>query len=301
MTKESQITDRYTAAVTNLGDDSVDVRLGGIYALQRIMQDSPRDHPTIANVLAAYIRTHARKHSVKDRALPADIRAALTVLVDRDPRKDKQFRIDLANSWLPGAELLSSYNREAPLAWADLRGSHLVGADLADADLASAELTDSNLRNAHLRNADLTMARLGEADLRGTDLRGTDIWGALLGGADLRKADLTSARLANANLTKSDLSGTNLLNTRLTNADLTGAKLIGANLHDADLRGANLRGTIGLEVQDLLVAGIDSCTKLPTDLAKLPAAQARIAEIERSIHQMGRAWPKGHPKCPSPP
>ncbi|MGW6755349.1 hypothetical protein [Streptomyces sp. NPDC055006] len=51
LSKEGQITDRYTAAVANLGEDKMDVRLGGIYALQRIMQDSPRDQSTIANVL----------------------------------------------------------------------------------------------------------------------------------------------------------------------------------------------------------------------------------------------------------
>lgn len=40
LTKERQITDRCTKAVDNLGDDAVDVRLGGVYALQRIVQDS---------------------------------------------------------------------------------------------------------------------------------------------------------------------------------------------------------------------------------------------------------------------
>ncbi|WP_405392416.1 hypothetical protein OG596_34145 [Streptomyces sp. NBC_01102] len=52
LAKEGQITDRYTAAVGNLGEDKVDVRLGGIYALERIMQDSGRNQPTITNVLA---------------------------------------------------------------------------------------------------------------------------------------------------------------------------------------------------------------------------------------------------------
>jgi hypothetical protein len=41
--QQGQITDRYNAAITNLGSSSVDVRLGGIYALQRIMQDSPAE------------------------------------------------------------------------------------------------------------------------------------------------------------------------------------------------------------------------------------------------------------------
>ncbi|WP_405809014.1 hypothetical protein OG524_03430 [Streptomyces sp. NBC_01520] len=61
LAKEGQITDRYTAAVGNLGEDQVDVRLSGIYALERIMQDSGRNQPTITNVLAAYVRTHAAK------------------------------------------------------------------------------------------------------------------------------------------------------------------------------------------------------------------------------------------------
>ncbi|MCX4967124.1 hypothetical protein OHA98_20475 [Streptomyces sp. NBC_00654] len=78
LAKEGQITDRYTAAVGNLGEDKVDVRLGGIYALQRIMQDSHRDQPTIANVLTTYIRTHTAKSPAKSQDVPADVHAALT-------------------------------------------------------------------------------------------------------------------------------------------------------------------------------------------------------------------------------
>jgi hypothetical protein len=46
LSREGQVTDRYTKAVKQLGDKKVDVRLGGIYALERIARDSPkRDHP----------------------------------------------------------------------------------------------------------------------------------------------------------------------------------------------------------------------------------------------------------------
>ncbi|MEV7888535.1 hypothetical protein ACWD3I_44435 [Streptomyces sp. NPDC002817] len=47
---------------------SLGLRLGGIYALQRNMQDSPRDHVTIANVLATYIRAHAAAPPPQKRA-----------------------------------------------------------------------------------------------------------------------------------------------------------------------------------------------------------------------------------------
>ena len=47
------MTDRYTKAIEQLGPDKgLDVRIGGIYALERIARDSPRDHPTIMEVLA---------------------------------------------------------------------------------------------------------------------------------------------------------------------------------------------------------------------------------------------------------
>ncbi|CAM5525848.1 Pentapeptide repeat-containing protein OS=Streptomyces chartreusis OX=1969 GN=CP983_39675 PE=4 SV=1 [Streptomyces chartreusis] len=52
ITREGQITDRYNAAVENLGHNSVEVRLDGIYALQRIMHDSHRDQPVVISVLA---------------------------------------------------------------------------------------------------------------------------------------------------------------------------------------------------------------------------------------------------------
>ena len=39
---ESQITDRFTKAIEQLGDDKLQVRLGGIFALERIACDSPR-------------------------------------------------------------------------------------------------------------------------------------------------------------------------------------------------------------------------------------------------------------------
>jgi hypothetical protein len=39
--QESQITDRFTKAIEQLGSDKLAIRLGGIYALERIAKDSP--------------------------------------------------------------------------------------------------------------------------------------------------------------------------------------------------------------------------------------------------------------------
>src|SRR5215471_13288043 len=59
ITREGQITERFTRAIDQLGHDHLDVRLGGIYALERIARDSPADRATIGEVLTAFIRSHA--------------------------------------------------------------------------------------------------------------------------------------------------------------------------------------------------------------------------------------------------
>jgi hypothetical protein len=53
------ITDRLTHAIDQLGNDKVDVRIGGIYALERLAKDSASDWPAIGEILAAFIRAHA--------------------------------------------------------------------------------------------------------------------------------------------------------------------------------------------------------------------------------------------------
>jgi hypothetical protein len=58
LSQQGQITDRYTKAVEQLGSDKLDVRLGGIYALERIAVDSKRDHPTVVEVFSAFVREH---------------------------------------------------------------------------------------------------------------------------------------------------------------------------------------------------------------------------------------------------
>jgi hypothetical protein len=59
LSQQGQITDRYTKAIEQLGSDKLDVRLGGIYALERLAIDSARDHPTVVEVLSAFVREHS--------------------------------------------------------------------------------------------------------------------------------------------------------------------------------------------------------------------------------------------------
>ena len=57
--REGQVTERFSRAIEHLGNDSLDVRLGAIYALERIARDSRQDHGPIMEILTAYVREHA--------------------------------------------------------------------------------------------------------------------------------------------------------------------------------------------------------------------------------------------------
>ncbi|MET9229396.1 pentapeptide repeat-containing protein [Lentzea sp. NPDC003310] len=51
-----RFTELYTKAVQQLGDEKAPVRLGGLYALERLGQQQPDQRQTIVNVLCAYLR-----------------------------------------------------------------------------------------------------------------------------------------------------------------------------------------------------------------------------------------------------
>lgn len=85
--QDKQITDRFTAAVTNLsadGPEKMAVRLGGIYALERIARDSPSDHWTVMEVLTAYVRDKCSSEEAETQQFPdevsTDIQVVLTVI-----------------------------------------------------------------------------------------------------------------------------------------------------------------------------------------------------------------------------
>jgi hypothetical protein len=53
---ERRITELYTKAVEQLGNDKAPVRLGGLYALERLAQDNDAQRKTIVDVICAYLR-----------------------------------------------------------------------------------------------------------------------------------------------------------------------------------------------------------------------------------------------------
>jgi hypothetical protein len=58
--RQRRITESFSKAIEQLGSDKIEVRLGGIYALERISRESPDDYWTVMETLCAFVRERAR-------------------------------------------------------------------------------------------------------------------------------------------------------------------------------------------------------------------------------------------------
>lgn len=207
--RDGQITERFSRAIEHLGNDNVDIRIGGLYALERIAKNSPEDRRMIQVVIGSYLRNRSPwsvgspngpRHPtpVVDEELPwlrmraPDIQTALVILARRPMAPDAPrlylSRVDLRSVQLENSELTDAHVRRANLARAWLRGTRLDGCDfyrtdLRQANLEGASLRKASLRCAYLQGADLRRADLRDADVRGADMRAAHLDEALLTGA----------------------------------------------------------------------------------------------------------------------
>ncbi|MGC9668802.1 pentapeptide repeat-containing protein [Planosporangium sp. 12N6] len=271
LNRRGQLTDRYAKAVSLLASTQATERIGGVYALEHLMKESPGDHDTVVQVLAAFVRerrpvsdrdpvpvsvpdpgparpgtereTGTAGHGDRTEAqrrtgvrCPADVQAALTVIGRRPQRPERP--IDLSYTDLAGADLTG-----ARLTGAAFQGSVLAHGCLVGAELAEADFTDAVLTRALLTRAVLRRAVMVRADLRN----------AILAGVNLALASLMEADLRFAGLPHADLPGAHLLRTRLGAADLRHADLTGA-----DLSGVEVRALTRAELENVLWRQLDT-------------------------------------------
>ncbi len=257
--REQQLTDLNVKAIEQLGSEKLQIRLGGIYALERIARESPKDHWPIMEVLTAFVRENAplrdetptleasQKAAPTPEKPPTDIQAVLTVLGRR------------ARTYGQG--------EEHPL---DLRDTHLTGANLFRANLQGAIFKRANLKEAIFINASLQNADLSESNLHFAQLNGANFQGSYF-----NKANLKETNFYEGNLQLANFYGANLMH----------AKLIKANLQNACLIEANLKGTLLMEAHGLTpdrvaAAYWDETTKWPEDFSPPPPRPEKEEEKE---------------------
>ena len=287
--EQGLITDRINKATEGLGKNDengkpiIEVRLGALYSLERIAQDSIRDHMQIIKILCAYARHNG---GLQDKAEKPreDVIAAVTIIGQRDRwpngrrlirrEASEAYHLDLRDCDLRNINIYKANLSNALLNGVDLRGAvlraiNLQNANLHNADLRGAELTFGNLKSARFQNANLSDAKFGRANLESAGFNDATMIKADFSHANMTKASFVNTNMSNASCSLAKFNWAwfekvNMTGAMLDNSDFTGASFVYGNMDNARLMNtkfnkANLNG-ISLNGTDFGVADMmDVC------------------------------------------
>ena len=163
-----------------LGSEVLSVRLGGIYALQRLVEDHPKQyHVQVMRLFCAFVRNPTKEGDAATGRLLATGNPIVKIA-----REDVQAAITAIGGRSAGDIKLEKKGDFAP---------NLFGANLSGANMARANLTGVNLAGADF----------AEANLAGTDLTGVILIGPRPSGVNFVR--VTRERLAEVRLTRTQL------------------------------------------------------------------------------------------------
>jgi hypothetical protein len=149
VSQELLVSNQVSKGFEQLGSKTLEIRLGGIYALEGVMKISEQYRQPVLDAFCAFVREHTKDGTKIGPKPSTDIQAVLTVI----GRRNFVGEADLTNSHLRGADLIN----------ANLRDANLSKADLSDADE-----TGAVLNNATLRGITISQDRLSAACGSGT-------------------------------------------------------------------------------------------------------------------------------------
>ena len=260
-----------------LGSDVLSVRLGGIYALQRLAQEHPKEyHVQVLGLLCAFVR-HPKEDEGYQRMLAEknadpktfsflreDVQAVMDWIGSRGEaqiaiEKDAKFELDLKGADLVHGQFIN----------ANLSGAMLQGANLSNANISATDLSGAYVNHAILKGATLTDVDLTDARFQGIDLSDSRMFRVIMPQASLYQANLSGANLQEVNLTGAHIQYSDLSNANI-GADLPEAFFLASSLCQARFLGSDLSGArILSSVTGLTQAQLDAARADPDNPPEL--------------------------------
>lgn len=187
--KLEQLSSRYSKAIELLSKKGSTNKIGAIYALEQIVEESPNYLKIVLDVLPVFVKQseYCQDNEYNKIILP-EVQAAMTVIAriknKENTNVEKVYSINLTRAKLKGVELTS-----ANLVKADLREAELINAEISYANMQEAILNGANMQGANLKAVNLKIAVLSGVDFQGANLDGADLEGAVLWFANLQSTN----------------------------------------------------------------------------------------------------------------
>ena len=246
---QSLLNDRYQRGAEMLGSEVLAVRLGGIYTLQELAGERPKEyHIQVVRLLCAFVRNPT---GAERRIQEGEIPSGESTQVGT-PREDIQAAVSAIGT-------RSSHSREIERAAnfaLDLRGAHLSGASMQGLNFSSADLRGALFMYADLTEAVLSGCLLHQANLYHATLDGADLSGAHIERARLARCQARQAVFSRARLLASDLSRSSLQLADFSQAQIDSTTFFESTLEDANFSGARVQIRGIPESEDFQISGL---------------------------------------------
>ncbi|MBB5081411.1 pentapeptide repeat-containing protein [Nonomuraea endophytica] len=298
---ERRVTELYTKAVEQLGHDKAPVRLGGLYALERLGQDTPALRQTIVNVICAYLRMpyeHPPDRQIQQNepGVPRTVIGGVAKL-SNSPRHDplEEFQVRLTAQRIL-TDHLRHQTSAAPSRWwprpLDRSSRHWADIHL---DLIGATLSDLDLRACRIRSARFDLATFHGTAVCNDAIFDRDAWfgGTTFNGGATFDGVIFNGRVGFNGGTFDGVAsfsgatfngGTEFVGVTFDgNAEFSGAMFIGgASFHDA---------TFSADVTfDGAGAGLKTARLAGARLAPMAAGMVRVLPFHWHIEADADGW-----------
>ena len=225
ISQQGILNERYQRGAEMMSSGVLTARLGGIYALQQLVEEHTEQYQVpILRLFCAFVRdpdgdwdTRRQRKVVAGEILPHSL------------RQDLQAAAEGISGILTACFSGDTENS----VYVDLRGAPLSGIHLEGGNFSGVDLSFAELVRADFEGTELCRAQLRVVQLRNSNLRRTNLSGATISSADLADADFSNATLNRAFVFNSDLSGATFHRVALSGTVFSGTRVTQTQLDQA--------------------------------------------------------------------
>lgn len=260
--EQGQITDRLNKAVEGLGAEktvkdeygestkpNLEVRIGAIYALERIAQDSLRDHIQVMETLCAYVRNNVISDNIGTRV---DVQTALLVLDRRSKKalaheRDRGYYLDLAECSFHTLTLSDSMFQNSRLDGTMWTNCSFQSTSFSGADMTNCQFSECIIQNSHFKDAVMSGVKFSHSTIEGNRFDQAKLNGAQFLHCQLFKNSFVEADVRNSFFDDSNASGDNFKYSDCQYVHLKGTRFFQANFQGLQIRSLKLEGVSEFE------------------------------------------------------
>lgn len=260
----------YTSAVAQLGENidtdtpNYSVRIGAIYALERLARDNEEYHQEVMNVLCSYVRINSRNRrgsvaeNINERSLGnienmnhmvisyVDVQEALSVLGRRDISLDKNeldlsgcrlYMIQLGEAGWDGVNFSNVQFYNMTIRNCSFEKSKFLGSTFNNCGFYESFFEEAKMAGAQFNNCIISKTSFEKSNLEQVKIQGQ---GSVLYEVNFENSILNNLNVIDAELTSCKFNNSHFYGALITSSELLSCEFDGAGLDNTKFGGVDM-------------------------------------------------------------